>query len=76
VSVHLNTITMNLHPDGLRWQRFTGVMIGSRILGVFRNCDIDNESALAEYDRTWGPRSAPLPVTDEMHELEMRGALW
>ena len=77
ISLHLNTLTMNLRPDGLRWQRFTGVMIGSCMLGVFRDCDIDHQTALAEYERTWGPKRAPeVPATDGIHELEKTEAMW
>jgi hypothetical protein len=75
MKLHLNTLTMNLCPDGLRWQRFTGVMIGRRMLGVFRDCDIDHETALAEYERTWGLRhAAGVPTTkDGIRELKKRG---
>lgn len=55
--LHFRTLTMNHYPDGsLRWQRFTGLSFWRRHLGVFRDCKIDNQTALAEHERTWARR--------------------
>jgi hypothetical protein len=79
-SLHLNTLTMNVHPDGsLRWQRFTGLAFGRFWWGRLRDCAISNEAALAEYGRAQGiaadePR---FPASeDEIYALEERGAMW
>jgi hypothetical protein len=78
--LHFRTLVMNACPDGsLRWQLFTGVAIGSRYIGRMKTCQIDNEAALAEDDRTWNAKAPEKVAIErkqaEILELEMTGVI-